>query len=377
MKVLHVATRAEHTCAVLEDHRVACWGGGMYGDLGDGIANKVGRPSHVVTVPKIVPGITTAVRVAVGLYHSCAILEDKTAACWGAGNEAQLGDQQCGDDHVALSPTPVLDLDGVVDISTAIYGSCAVLETGKVACWGRAAYFQLAPDPEICTFTCLDENGQSSECAYEVHVIPKNITGIDGAVQVVATDDHACALLAGGTVKCWGSGAEGALGDGNTSPHEAPAPIEVSGLVGARQIAADGYLTFVRTDGGQVLGWGYNLTHVPVLVDPVVDPVGSPTLIAGLEGVASVGTTTSSTFAILNSGQVAYWAEPGLDVPGTTERQLLPDLSSVVDGSISAAMCFRRADDVLLCAGDNSVGGLGDGTTISRSSFAPVLAPVE
>src|SRR5262245_44331991 len=64
LRALSVATRSGHTCAALDDHRVACWGKGKNGDLGDGIANADPYdPGHVVTVPKIVPGITTATRV--------------------------------------------------------------------------------------------------------------------------------------------------------------------------------------------------------------------------------------------------------------------------------------------------------------------------
>src|SRR5204863_1826609 len=86
-----------HSCALLEDGRVQCWGDNTYGQLGNGAAINPNTPRGAAStlhssVPVTVVGITTAVSVtASDGYHSCAVLQDGTVKCWGDNVSGQLG----------------------------------------------------------------------------------------------------------------------------------------------------------------------------------------------------------------------------------------------------------------------------------------------
>jgi alpha-tubulin suppressor-like RCC1 family protein len=79
-----------HGCAALEDGTVRCWGQNFAGQLGNGTE----EPSDT---PVVVEGLSGAVAVAVGsldstIGHSCALLEDGSARCWGSNASGRLGD---------------------------------------------------------------------------------------------------------------------------------------------------------------------------------------------------------------------------------------------------------------------------------------------
>ena len=71
-----LAANAFHSCAVLADGRVECWGGNNYGQLGNGT-------SLQSNVPVAVTGLTDATDLAVGYMHTCAIVGGGGAVCWG------------------------------------------------------------------------------------------------------------------------------------------------------------------------------------------------------------------------------------------------------------------------------------------------------
>jgi Alpha-tubulin suppressor and related RCC1 domain-containing proteins len=69
-----------HTCALLEDGRIACWGRNDYGQLGDGSNTHRYTPVIVSSIGTTLP---KAVAIGLGGYHTCALLEDGRIACWG------------------------------------------------------------------------------------------------------------------------------------------------------------------------------------------------------------------------------------------------------------------------------------------------------
>jgi len=87
--VKDIVSSFQHTCAVLEDGSAMCWGNNEDGQIGDGNSGtglKVGMPVQVSGLP----GKVT--QIAVGAYNTCAILEDKTVWCWGDNMFGQIGD---------------------------------------------------------------------------------------------------------------------------------------------------------------------------------------------------------------------------------------------------------------------------------------------
>ena len=82
-----------HTCAILDDGSVACWGRNTNGELGDGTTIDRTAPTQTDSL-----GIgRTAVYIASGWDHTCAILDDGSVACWGDNLYGQLGDGTVSD----------------------------------------------------------------------------------------------------------------------------------------------------------------------------------------------------------------------------------------------------------------------------------------
>jgi len=115
-----------HTCAVLSTGVVRCWGDNQYGQLGDGLS------ASNSSLPVTVSGISTASSVASGYYHSCSVLADGSVRCWGRNHEGQLGE---GVDDSA-SPVTVPGITTATDVALGEAHSCALLADASVRCWG-------------------------------------------------------------------------------------------------------------------------------------------------------------------------------------------------------------------------------------------------
>lgn len=105
-----------------------CWGDNLYGQLGLG----TGVPS--APLPTAVPGLPPAKGISACDMHTCALLADGTARCWGK-DFVYLND--------AFTPVPVSGLAGAVALASGHAHDCALLVDGHVVCWGRNTSGQL------------------------------------------------------------------------------------------------------------------------------------------------------------------------------------------------------------------------------------------
>lgn len=99
-------------------------------------------------LPVRVLGLSDAVSVVVGGNHTCALLANGTVACWGDNYNNQIGDgiSQTGDGTIHLNwtePFPVAGLSGVSVLSAGQRHTCALVENGAVKCWGDNSMGQL------------------------------------------------------------------------------------------------------------------------------------------------------------------------------------------------------------------------------------------
>lgn len=281
-----VAVRAgnAHTCALTDEGGVKCWGQNTVGQLGDG--STISR-----TTPVDVSGLTSGViSITAGGFHTCALTDSGGVKCWGYGLYGQVG---VGDQDQHETPVDVSGLTaGVVDVSAGLYHTCALLTDGSAQCWGYGLYGQLGNDSDAdqltpvpvndlpvdaqrvhagafhtCVLTtgggvrCWGANvvGQLGDGTTEEREDPVVVNGLaDGVVEVAAGDAHTCALKENGAVMCWGRGTEGQLGDGSTAL-KTPEPVTPTGLTAG--IAALGSGAFhscgVTTSGGLEC-WGQN-----------------------------------------------------------------------------------------------------------------------
>ena len=113
-------------------------------------------------------------KVAVGGYHTCAVLRTGEIQCWGYNEYGQLGNSTSTN-----SPTPVTvsSIGNAIAVSGADLNSCAVLASGAVQCWGYNEFGQLG-------------NGTTTNSS-----TPVTVTGIINALAVSAGNSHTCAVL--------------------------------------------------------------------------------------------------------------------------------------------------------------------------------------
>jgi alpha-tubulin suppressor-like RCC1 family protein len=151
-----VDSAAEGTCAVLDDGSLACWGYGLNGALGndsqDNIADGQGQ-TIIQAGPVRLPLGRTAVQVSTGGYqHTCAVLDNGSLACWGSGNAGELGynDQvNVGDGEpgsLTIRQRGVVPLPPgrtVKTVSAGYFHTCAILDDATVRCWGSGVFGQL------------------------------------------------------------------------------------------------------------------------------------------------------------------------------------------------------------------------------------------
>ncbi|MCX6706719.1 MAG: hypothetical protein NT001_01100, partial [Candidatus Woesearchaeota archaeon] len=126
--------------ALAQSGSLKSWGYNYYGQLGDGTTTDRHTPVSVSG------GITTAVSVSAGLEHTCAVLSDHTVKCWGYNDNGQLGD---GTTTNSLTPVSVSGITNAINVSTSYKHTCAVLSDHTVKCWGYNDFGQLGDNTII------------------------------------------------------------------------------------------------------------------------------------------------------------------------------------------------------------------------------------
>jgi len=253
-----ISAGGAHTCAVLDTGSVLCWGFGEDGRLGYGDPASIGDDETPGTLAPVQIGAgRTATAVSAGSQHTCALLDDKSVRCWGTngtlfGGDGRLGYGDTslitiGDNETPATVGPVVLGAGATAISAGEFHTCAVLEGGAVRCWGNGADGRL---------------GYGDEQRIGDNETPGSVGPVEigGPATAISVSNHTCARLTNGAVRCWGPGTLGRLGYANTSDigdDEAPGaagPVALGGATVA--ISAGGTHTCVRLGDGNVRCWG-------------------------------------------------------------------------------------------------------------------------
>ena len=126
-----------HSCVILDNGDVKCWGYDASGQLGDGGSNtNANAPSS--TAIDLGTG-RTAVAITGGLRHTCAILDNGDLKCWGRDYYGQLGNGAILTDTDAPSSTPIDLGTGRTAVAASVgqHHTCAILDNGDLKCWGK------------------------------------------------------------------------------------------------------------------------------------------------------------------------------------------------------------------------------------------------
>ncbi|KAJ1490510.1 regulator of chromosome condensation 1/beta-lactamase-inhibitor protein II, partial [Baffinella frigidus] len=208
---LAISAGGGHACAILLDARsLKCWGYNANGQLGLGsTANRGGAADMGDALAFVDLGGIAVLHVSAGKNHTCVILTEGTVKCWGDNSFGQLG---VGDslprggapgEMGAALPAVALG-EGAVVVTTGDTHTCVILASGVTKCWGGNAFGQLGLG---------DTAARGSAAAHMGAALPPVDLGTDlVAVALAAGAVHTCALLNSSQVVCWGRNEFGALG---------------------------------------------------------------------------------------------------------------------------------------------------------------------
>jgi alpha-tubulin suppressor-like RCC1 family protein len=228
-----------HTCAIVVNGAVVCWG---RNDL-----RQLGAPKPRQSARSVSVALGPALELAAARGHTCARLKDGTVWCWGGNKDDQLG-VQAPPRQTTSTPVRVPGIEGAVSIAAGSEHSCAAVADGRLWCWGDNHYGQLG-------------HGIQRHNSFPPQVVP--IRG--ETLQVVAGARHTCARLREGTAACWGDNIEGQVGNGRITPALTPVDVTTGDsdgtagtLANVAQLSAGWHHTCAFAATREVFCWGSN-----------------------------------------------------------------------------------------------------------------------
>lgn len=334
--IVQLASGSQHSCALLADGRVRCWGDGSRGQLGYGTNGSVRLPSLAGDVP--VGGAVA--QIAAGGGHTCAVLRSGKLRCWGDGRFGQLGfgnSSTSGKTPEELGDVPVGE--PVVQVAAGLRHTCALLSEGRIRCWGSGVL------------------GYGRKAEYGNYGVASELGDVPlggPALGLAAGAFHTCAVLPSGGVRCWGRNQNGELGyPGRLSIGLTDTPAEagdIPNLGPATQVAAGSFSSCALLRSGVVQCWGDN-DEGKLCVDPSkARTIDAPSIVSALHSLSPVR-------SILMGYQISCFllTDHTLHCCGRSRRSLLqtcdPTLraSAVVAAAVSSGTCIGDPSGQVEC----------------------------
>lgn len=317
-KPISISAGISNACAILSDQSLMCWGANTYGQLGDGTTAGSATPVAVM-------GLGPAVRVALGGSSACAVTPAGMVYCWGGGAMGQLGN---GANLVVNAyPTKVSGVSGVLDVGMGIEFACALVDNGQVYCWGNNTYGQLGKGDKLPSNVPVAVK-DGSWCKY-----------ITGATSLTVGAQHACALFADKTGKCWGSNSRGQLGANKDTSEVMTAATPIFGGSAMEEIVAHGNTTCTRVTNGKVYCWGENANGQ--FGNGAKGYTTTPVLAFNGQTVSALGVGAQHVCVISDKGQLAC---QGSDNSGQLEMD--PTKTSGPSSSLTATDALTKMIDL-------------------------------
>jgi len=376
-QILSLALGSSCSCVLWEDHTFRCWGSAEYRCTGWGDANifNIGddeTPADVGDVP--FSGAVAA--LALGT-HSCLVTTNDKARCWGRNDDGELGLGTLFEAPTGAEAAEDLDLG--VDVTAVDVGAahtCVRTVDATVRCWGANSRGELGL-------------GHTMPIGDDEPAAASQDVALGGpVVEISAGQDHTCALLDSGDVRCWGAGSPadslgGMLGLGHNEhigDDELPDSVDPVELPGpADRVMAAGWQTCAVLRDGTLVCWGENIYgqlglghNDNIGDDETPNPAGIVELPAPVVDLAMYAT---GMCVLLANQELRCWGDGNAGAHGyghtmnLGDDELPADLPPLDLGGgevvgIAAGgehVCARKQSGALRCWGFNSEGQLGYG----------------
>jgi cysteine-rich repeat protein len=225
LAVLEVAADGNHTCVIVGDGRVRCWGAFDYGQIGPA------GPKQDLPIDE------RAKKIVAGARHTCVLTEGEHVYCWGAGKEGQLGDGA-----PVKNATPVrVELEHVSQVSAGGNHTCAI-QGDSLWCWGANDDGQIG----------VDSGTQAVVSPARVDQLPGEVT------QVAAGRWHTCATNSDGLLFCWGGAMHATFGVGSTEARVGPKRVGSTSWNIDSVYAGAHHTCVLFSDSPEIRCWGSN-----------------------------------------------------------------------------------------------------------------------
>jgi hypothetical protein len=198
-QVAEVSVGFEHTCALMNNGSIQCWGHNVYGEIGDGTSQENNLADGIKSLPVPITSLGTDVGVlSAGGFYTCIIKKSNGSLwCWGDNTEGHLG---TGDTVNRTVPTASAGAGPWLDVDTGVAHGCGVKTNGTAWCWGRHAMGQLGTSNPVTVAVCP---GIQQPCA----PVPQAVEGITAGAAKISVKDHGgCVVMNNGELRCWGAG---------------------------------------------------------------------------------------------------------------------------------------------------------------------------
>lgn len=347
-----------HTCGLTPEGRAFCWGGNVFGTLGDGTTTASNRPVAVAG-PRFT-GIDS------GAGHTCGVTGvPGDIYCWGLNDEGQAGDEYS---NVGVEePLRLVGSREWVQVSAGHDHSCGLTVEGVAWCWGDNVTGHLG-------------SGDTFPKSFE----PVRVASSQPFTTVLAGYYQSCGLAADDRMYCWGRNELGQIGDGTNENRFTPVPVQ--GDLRFRALGGgDAFMCGVTT-GGEAWCWGSNLAGE--LGDPNLGAQNRPVRVEGVPaldriygagGSFTIPSPEAYACGLTADGEAWCWGGkirgdlwvgptdgPVRVEPGIRFRNLALGAEH---------LCGVTTGDWAFCGGGNYAGQLGDGTGQDRSAMVGVVRP--